>query len=342
MWDKEIEFDPWSNCLVIKNYKNVFVGKHYNKYSCCNYKSSFKGNSILIELKPLNYLFIGDSIKQFTTTEPIVKYVSTIGNNSVPYPFALTENYAYIMLGIHYFNREDIGDIDPYVAYYDHEDNWIEPNHIANYYNAIVPNGLDWCFCLRNIVDQQNEIICKDMCESLGHIHHSFYSNVTYLIDTSCYCIKREVLVKISHVWNKIGTNDDTNPDRIIGIELLENFQNYICTFAFTLNYRTSNRKDSPDGNMFVYENDIIRQTYGKIPWEDKLKVMYVTTSDRDETRLKQILQQIYDGAKITFNKNQYNEGNDLFNGYDQSCEYIFLSANSKYKPLLSSILTIN
>jgi len=109
--------DIWDNCMIIKKYEKVFIGKHSKKYGNTQ-KEAFTGNSILIELKPLMYLFVGESVKQIVTKEPIIKYISTMGNNYVPYPFALSENYAYLLVEPCYLNRADFGDIDPYQVYY--------------------------------------------------------------------------------------------------------------------------------------------------------------------------------------------------------------------------------
>lgn len=61
---------------------------------------SFNGNSILLKLKsPANrYVFIGHVIYEFTSPEPITHYYSSVGNNAVPYPNALSDNHVYFML----------------------------------------------------------------------------------------------------------------------------------------------------------------------------------------------------------------------------------------------------
>jgi hypothetical protein len=46
-----------------------------------------------------------------------------MGNSSVVYPFALTENYAYLIIENVYMKR-DFGDIDPYEVYYDFKKIW--------------------------------------------------------------------------------------------------------------------------------------------------------------------------------------------------------------------------
>jgi hypothetical protein len=106
------------NVLTLNKFKRVFVGR--NMPSQSYYKQPFTGNSILIEIKHLTYIYIGESIKQFRTPEPIIKYVSNMGNSSVPYPYALSDDFAYIMLDNVYMRR-DFGNIDPYVVHYDHK-----------------------------------------------------------------------------------------------------------------------------------------------------------------------------------------------------------------------------
>ena len=109
--------DIWTSYMIVKTYEKVFIGRHSKKYGN-THKQSFTGNSILIELKPLTYLFVGEYVKHIETKEPIIKYISTMGNNYVPYPFALSENYAYLLVEPYYLNRADFEDIDPYQVYY--------------------------------------------------------------------------------------------------------------------------------------------------------------------------------------------------------------------------------
>ena len=106
--------------LAIKKYKNIFIGKSSIKYS--PYKEKFIGNSILIETLKNKYVFIGHAIYDFITTEPILKYESPMGNSSVPYPFAISENYTYLILERKYIlNDEYIKNTDPNAIFYKKE-----------------------------------------------------------------------------------------------------------------------------------------------------------------------------------------------------------------------------
>jgi len=88
--------------VIQQNYTQLFIGKTY-KNSMTNfsggYGKGFIGNSILIKNdEGNNYTFIGHSIFSFQSVSPIVKYRSPVGNNDVPYPFAIDENGTYYLL----------------------------------------------------------------------------------------------------------------------------------------------------------------------------------------------------------------------------------------------------
>lgn len=60
----------------------------------------WEGNSILIKLpgEDNQYVYIGESIYKFTAYTKIVDYVSPVGNNSVPYPYAIDELGNYYLI----------------------------------------------------------------------------------------------------------------------------------------------------------------------------------------------------------------------------------------------------
>lgn len=51
----------------------------------------FNGNSILIQISDTKYMFVGQEIFEFHTKYPIVSFLSPVGNNDVPYPFAIDQ-----------------------------------------------------------------------------------------------------------------------------------------------------------------------------------------------------------------------------------------------------------
>lgn len=94
--------------LTIKNYRDVFIGySPKNKMTIFSggYGPKFNGNSILVETKKLTYTYIGESIFEFKTHDPIIDYISPVGNNDVPYPYAIGEDNIYLMLYNKYIPR---------------------------------------------------------------------------------------------------------------------------------------------------------------------------------------------------------------------------------------------
>jgi hypothetical protein len=92
--DKE---DKVYNKLVktYKSFEKVFIGKSNVKYAKGKF---FDGNSILLKLSKHKYVFIGQKIYSFTTRDEIKKYISTVGNSDVPYPYAIGTKNVYLMI----------------------------------------------------------------------------------------------------------------------------------------------------------------------------------------------------------------------------------------------------
>lgn len=88
---------------LVKSFKpiDVFIGKsplnEMTRYSG-GHGSEFDGNSILLKMSPTKYIFIGESIKSFKTKKEIMKYVSPVGNNDVPYPYGIDEDGLYYLI----------------------------------------------------------------------------------------------------------------------------------------------------------------------------------------------------------------------------------------------------
>ncbi len=96
---KYLEQDwDYSNHLKTFEYEEIFIGQGtYDSTEYCDYSY---GNAVLILLKsvpPLQYVYIGQRIVQFTAEVHIEKFVSTIGNQDVPYSYARDKD------GGHYF-----------------------------------------------------------------------------------------------------------------------------------------------------------------------------------------------------------------------------------------------
>ena len=85
------------------------------------YGPEFSGNSILLHLKDNNYLYIGgEKPFYFNSINTITEYVSPVGNNDVPYPYAIDKDGRYYLM-IENVILESVPDEkgdDPYRYYY--------------------------------------------------------------------------------------------------------------------------------------------------------------------------------------------------------------------------------
>lgn len=80
-----------------RNIKRIFIGKDRGK---------FVGNTILFELCPLKYLFVGERIVKFKTKEEITDYFSPMGFDRKINPIALSANYVYFMSSFYISRKE--------------------------------------------------------------------------------------------------------------------------------------------------------------------------------------------------------------------------------------------
>ncbi len=124
-----------SEILSINSPFQIFVGKspvcEMTEFSG-GIGKEFDGNAILIRpTEALEYIHVGISIEKFKTDSEVLHYVSPVGNNDVPYTYAITANKIYLL-------SEDVvisttgmdsklldsfikGRQDPYTFYYGHE-----------------------------------------------------------------------------------------------------------------------------------------------------------------------------------------------------------------------------
>jgi Leucine-rich repeat (LRR) protein len=103
----------------------VFVG-----YSPLDATTSFSaghgpsqdGNSLLLRLKAdaHTYLYVGERVYTFEASGEITRYVSPVGNSSVPYPYAVDDrrNRFYLMCERVVCSRLEPTTSDPYALYY--------------------------------------------------------------------------------------------------------------------------------------------------------------------------------------------------------------------------------
>lgn len=82
--------------------KQIFIGiseKNTMTEFGRGYGPDFDGNSILLHIRKKQYVFIGSRIYIFNSRNKIVRYESPVGNNDVPYPYAIDEkNNIYLLI----------------------------------------------------------------------------------------------------------------------------------------------------------------------------------------------------------------------------------------------------
>lgn len=96
---------PYIENILTTKTKNIFIGK---SLKCETTEMShgsgkyFDGNSILLNIKNNEYIFIGTNIYSLQTDDKILRFFSPVGNNDVPYPVAIGEKNVYFMLDLVY------------------------------------------------------------------------------------------------------------------------------------------------------------------------------------------------------------------------------------------------
>ena len=110
--------------ILSYNPERIFIGRspetRATRFSG-GYGERFDGNSILLHIRDNEYIFIGAKIFKFQSNDVIVEFTSPVGNNDVPYPYAITENgKVYLLIENvvlqNFVITEDCD--DPYYYYY--------------------------------------------------------------------------------------------------------------------------------------------------------------------------------------------------------------------------------
>jgi hypothetical protein len=113
IWFKEEDVDNWpfytEKVREWKRVQRIFVGDDADcSLECPNVKGSFcLGNSILLEISPQCYVFIGEWIYSFMSSEPITKYHSPLFNNDVPMPVAESKTKYFFMVDHLWMKKKD-------------------------------------------------------------------------------------------------------------------------------------------------------------------------------------------------------------------------------------------
>ena len=150
---------------------------------------------------------------------------------------------------------------DDYVLFLD-QDNWLNENHVSSCVEIINKKNLEWTYSLRNIYNKNAKFLLSDNCESLGK--WQAWTN-THHIDTNCYCIRREVLIKLASAWH-----GGWGQDRVFFQTIATYFKNFDCTGKYTVNYRLDGNEGSVTKEFFEQGNKVMNEFYkGKLPWQE-------------------------------------------------------------------------
>ena len=150
-----------------------------------------------------------------------------------------------------------------YVFFLD-EDNWYEPDHVATLVNAIESKNLDWAHSLRKIYTPDKKYITDDNCESLGKwpIYFS-HDNPQYLVDTSSYAFKREVIHATCHLWHSGAWGEDRRY-----LYAIMQKTKWDTSGKHTLCYRIDGNPKSVSGDFFIEGNKKQLEHYkDNLPW---------------------------------------------------------------------------
>ena len=93
--------------ILVKEFNN-FDGYWYGLDN--SYKNiKINGTSILIQIKPKEYIIVGTYVIKFVTNEPIIEFRSPMGNSDVIYSYAWSENKIFNLIDkkISYMNKKD-------------------------------------------------------------------------------------------------------------------------------------------------------------------------------------------------------------------------------------------
>lgn len=148
-----------------------------------------------------------------------------------------------------------------YVLFLD-EDNFFKPQHVASQIDNCEQNQLDWSYSLRSIYDKNGRHLLDDNCECLGK-WPVYVNDQNYLVDTSGYCIKRDVAARIAGAWY-----GGWGQDRQVLATLKQYFPKFDTTGKYTLSYRLDGNPNSVNEEFFIRGNAAMKTKWGaKFPW---------------------------------------------------------------------------
>lgn len=117
--------ETYEECVCNEEYNTIFIGKS-KRNAMTTFSGGggkdFAGNTILIKriTGDNEYVYIGERVLIFHTYSPIVKYESPVGNNDVPYPYAIDTfgNYYLLIENVVLLSPNKPQNMDVYTYYY--------------------------------------------------------------------------------------------------------------------------------------------------------------------------------------------------------------------------------
>lgn len=142
-----------------------------------------------------------------------------------------------------------------YVAYLD-EDNYLDPHHFEHLFQSIGKH--DWAFSLRTIVNPDGTEVCKDLCESIGSLGPTVCGPDDFLVDVSCFLLKRTLAIALGPLWNVQARPPPPvmEVDRAITKTLLQGTAGHGVSKHHTLYYRLGGNALSVSKDFFLQGND--------------------------------------------------------------------------------------
>lgn len=151
------------------------------------------------------------------------------------------------------------------------DDNSIEPNHVESLVNLVKEKKLDWAYSFRKIVDDNNNVICNDDCESLGKWKSVLND---HFVDVNCFFVRKDIAVSLSPVWFRRARDQENGVmevDRALTAILMHenNKLKFDTNGDYTVKYRVGSTGISVRKEFFLGGNAAMLNRYsGVLPWK--------------------------------------------------------------------------
>ena len=140
------------------------------------------------------------------------------------------------------------------------EDNFYRPEHVESLVRVISQNNLSGAYSLREIYDESGAYLLRDDCESL--VRWQSFQNRS-VIDTSCYAVKKSVLLMMSPIWYGV-TGTDAVFCNVIGVH----HPDHRCTGLYTLGYRLGGTNSLPREHFERGNQEMLERYPNGLPWK--------------------------------------------------------------------------